>query len=295
MVDAPILKQTLMNCRNTKIMLLVPLTVFNGVEQAFVIGIFTKAFVACGLGVPQIGFVCTAFGISDAICSLVFGPLIKLFGRMPLFVFGAVNNMLMIVTLMIWPLNPADKAILYVAATVWGMADGVWNTQINGLQFFLHESAFVACGLGVPQIGFVCTAFGISDAICSLVFGPLIKLFGRMPLFVFGAVNNMLMIVTLMIWPLNPADKAILYVAATVWGMADGVWNTQINGFWVALAGRQSLDLAFSNYRFWESIGLAAGFAISRLFSVETVLLILFCLLLLGMIGYCAIELYDDV
>ncbi|PIO60429.1 hypothetical protein TELCIR_18073 [Teladorsagia circumcincta] len=193
MFDAPILKQTLMNCRNTKIMLLVPLTVFNGVEQAFVIGIFTKAFVACGLGVPQIGFVCTAFGISDAICSLVFGPLIKLFGRMPLFVFGAVNNMLMI------------------------------------------------------------------------------------------------------IWPLNPADKAILYVAATVWGMADGVWNTQINGFWVALAGRQSLDLAFSNYRFWESIGLAAGFVMSRLFSVETVLLILFCLLLLGMIGYCAIELYDDV
>nr|CDJ90108.1 Protein of unknown function DUF895 domain containing protein [Haemonchus contortus] len=195
--DAPILKQTLKNCRNPKIMLLVPLTVFNGFEQAFVIGIFTKAF--------------------------------------------------------------------------------------------------VGCGLGVPQIGFVCTAFGISDAICSLVFGPLIKLFGRMPLFVFGAVNNMLMIVTLMIWPLNPADKAILYVAATVWGMADGVWNTQINGFWVALVGRQSLDLAFTSYRFWESIGLAAGFAMSRLCSVETVLLILFCLLLLGMIGYCAIELYDDV
>lgn len=195
--DAPILKQTWKNCRNPKIMLLVPLTVFNGVEQAFVIGIFTKSF--------------------------------------------------------------------------------------------------VACGLGVSQIGFVCTAFGISDAICSLVFGPLIKLFGRMPLFVFGAVNNMLMIVTLMIWPLNPADKAILYVAATVWGMADGVWNTQINGFWVALVGRQSLDLAFTNYRFWESIGLAAGFAMSRLFSVEAVLLILFCLLLLGMVGYCAIEAYDDV
>uniref|UniRef100_A0A0K0D0H2 UNC93-like protein n=1 Tax=Angiostrongylus cantonensis TaxID=6313 RepID=A0A0K0D0H2_ANGCA len=101
MFDAPVLKQTLKNCRNTKIMLLVPLTAFNGVERAFLIGIFTKAFVGCGIGVPQIGYVCTAFGISDAICSLVFGPLIKLFGRMPLFVFGAVNNMLMIVTLMV--------------------------------------------------------------------------------------------------------------------------------------------------------------------------------------------------
>lgn len=62
---------------------------------------FFQAFVACGLGVSHIGFVCTAFGVADAICSLVFGPLIKLFGRMPLFVFGAVNNMLMIVTLMV--------------------------------------------------------------------------------------------------------------------------------------------------------------------------------------------------
>lgn len=32
----------------------------------------------------------------------------------------------------IWPVNPADEAIFYVVACVWGMADGVWNTQING-------------------------------------------------------------------------------------------------------------------------------------------------------------------
>ncbi|CAJ0607698.1 unnamed protein product [Cylicocyclus nassatus] len=195
--DADVLKQTFANFKNPKILLLVPLTVFNGVEQAFVAGIFTKAF--------------------------------------------------------------------------------------------------VACGLGISQIGFVCTAFGVSDAICSLFFGPLIKLFGRMPLFVFGAVNNMLMIVTLMIWPLNPADKAILYVSGSVWGMADAVWNTQINGYWVALVGRQSLHLAFTNYRFWESIGLALGFAMTRLFSVELILLFAFCLLILGMTGYCAIELYDEL
>ncbi|VDM76584.1 unnamed protein product, partial [Strongylus vulgaris] len=66
--DANVLKQTFMNFKNPKILLLVPLTVFNGVEQAVVAGIFTKAFVACGLGVSQIGFVCTAFGVSDAIC-----------------------------------------------------------------------------------------------------------------------------------------------------------------------------------------------------------------------------------
>ena len=86
---------------NSRVLLLVPLTLFNGIGKAFVHGVFTKSFVACGMGVQQIGFIGAAFGLSDAVCSLVFGPLIKLFGRMPLFVFGAVVNLLMILTLMV--------------------------------------------------------------------------------------------------------------------------------------------------------------------------------------------------
>lgn len=38
-----------------------------------------------------------------------------------------INNLLKI-----WPLNPGDTALFYAIAGVWGMADGVWNTQING-------------------------------------------------------------------------------------------------------------------------------------------------------------------
>ncbi|CAJ0945627.1 unnamed protein product, partial [Mesorhabditis belari] len=193
--NAQILKLSLKNFANVKVLLLIPLTIFNGLEQAFVVGVYTKSFVGCGLGISQIGFVMTAFGVTDAICSLVFGPLIKLFGRTPLFVFGAVINMLMIVTLAIWSLNPTD----------------------------------------------------------SLVF----------------------------------------YVIAGVWGMADGVWNTQINGFWVALVGRQSLDLAFANYRFWESLGIALGFLLLRFTSVQEFLWISISVLLLGICGYICIELYD--
>ncbi|CAB03760.3 Putative potassium channel regulatory protein unc-93 [Caenorhabditis elegans] len=172
-------------------------------------------------------------------------------------------------------------------------------TIFNGLeQAFLvgvYTKAFVGCGLGIWQIGFVMACFGISDAVCSLVFGPLIKLFGRMPLFVFGAVVNLLMIVTLMVWPLNAADTQIFYVVAAMWGMADGVWNTQINGFWVALVGRQSLQFAFTKYRFWESLGIAIGFALIRHVTVEIYLLITFFMLLLGMCGFLAIENFDHI
>lgn len=172
-------------------------------------------------------------------------------------------------------------------------------TVFNGLeQAFavgLYTKAYVGCGLGLDNIGYVMAAFGVADAICSLVFGPLIKLFGRMPLFIFGGVINMIMIITLMIWPLNPGDSPLFYVIAGIWGMADGVWNTQINGFWVALVGKHSLEVAFANYRFWISLGLAIGFLLMRFTTITLYLGIAFVVLLIGMFDYCLIELYDPL
>uniref|UniRef100_A0A1I7V6N9 UNC93-like protein n=1 Tax=Loa loa TaxID=7209 RepID=A0A1I7V6N9_LOALO len=127
-----ICKAIFRNLTYPKSLLLVPLTFFSGVEQAFVVGLYTKAYIGCGLGIGQIGFMMTGFGVADAICSLVFGPLMKLFGRMPLFVFGAVISMLVSLTLLIWPLNPGDTSLFYAIVGVLGMADGVWNTQISG-------------------------------------------------------------------------------------------------------------------------------------------------------------------
>ncbi|CAD5210982.1 unnamed protein product [Bursaphelenchus okinawaensis] len=195
--SAEVLKQTLKNLQKPKVLLLIPLTIFNGIEQTFAVGIYTKAF--------------------------------------------------------------------------------------------------VGCGLGISQIGYVMTTFGVSDAICSLVFGPLIRMFGRMPLFVFGAVMNVLMIMTLMIWPLNPGDRVLFNVIAGVWGMADSVWNTQVQGFWVGLTGRTSLEVAIANYRFWMSFGMAIGFFIARFTTVNSYLAVSFVILLIGILGYFATEMMDIV
>uniref|UniRef100_A0A0N4VJU7 UNC93-like protein n=1 Tax=Enterobius vermicularis TaxID=51028 RepID=A0A0N4VJU7_ENTVE len=170
-------------------------------------------------------------------------------------------------------------------------------TIFNGLeQAFLigyYTKAYVACGLGISQIGYVVTSFGIADALCSLFFGPLMKLFGRMPLFVFGAVVNMLTIMTLMIWPLNPGDTELFYVIAGVWGMADGVWNTQLNGLWVVLS-RSSLEAAFANYHFWECSGIAFGLFLTRFANISQVLIICLIVLLIGITGYFIVEFYEE-
>uniref|UniRef100_A0A914H1Z4 Uncharacterized protein n=1 Tax=Globodera rostochiensis TaxID=31243 RepID=A0A914H1Z4_GLORO len=187
--STPIFRLTLRNLRRPKSDLLIPLTIFNGIEQAFAVGLYTKAYVGCGLGISEIGFVMT------------------------------------------------------------------------------------------------------------LVFGPLIKLFGRMPLLMFGAVINLLMIITLMIWVVNPGDRTLFNAVAGVWGMADGVWNTQLNGFWVALLGpgRDQLEVAFANYRFWMSFGLALGFFLIRSTSIDTFLLIAFAFLLMGILGYFLVELFEII
>ncbi|VDN59964.1 unnamed protein product [Dracunculus medinensis] len=195
--------------------------------------------------------------------------------KAPLFSFEIMTTMLRNLT--------KPKPLLLVPLTIF---NGIEQAFIVGL----FTKAYVACGLGISQIGFVMTSFGVADAICSLVFGPLMKLFGRMPLFVFGAVINMLTIMTLLIWPLNPGDTALFYAIAGVWGMADGVWNTQIN----VLSGK-NLEAAFAIYRFWESLGFASGLMLSRFSNIAQFLNISFVILLVGIFGYAGLEFYDEI
>lgn len=64
-------------------------------------------------------------------------------------------------------------------------------------------------------------------------------------------------------------------------------------GFWVALLGRESLEVAFANYRFWISLGLAIGFFLIRFTTIDQFLLISFIILLVGILCYFIIEIYD--
>ena len=51
---------------------------------------------------------------------------------MPVFVLGAVINVGVIAALFKWVPNPDQAFIFYILAALWGMADAVWQTQING-------------------------------------------------------------------------------------------------------------------------------------------------------------------
>lgn len=67
----------------------------------------------------------------DAIGSITCGSVVKRTGRMPIFIFGALLNAALIITLFLWRPDPSNPVIFFVIAGLWGLADSIWQTQIN--------------------------------------------------------------------------------------------------------------------------------------------------------------------
>ncbi len=54
-------------------MLLIPLTIWSGVEQGFFGSEFTAAYITCAFGVENVGYVLVAYSAVDAIFSFIWG------------------------------------------------------------------------------------------------------------------------------------------------------------------------------------------------------------------------------
>lgn len=101
----------------------------------------------------------------------------------------------------------------------------------------------MSCAYGVQNVGYVLIVYGVCDAICSFSFGYVIKLVGRVPIFIFGAIINAIVIVILFTWAPNPEEAYVFYILSGLWGVADAVWQTQINGEFSPLSRRLLLLL----------------------------------------------------
>lgn len=73
------------------------------------------------------------------------------------------------------------------------------------------------------------------------------------------------------------------------------MYMSDYSGLWVGLTGRPSLEVAFANYRFWMSSGMAFGFFITRFVTVNSYLAISFVLLMIGVFCYFLIELLNPI
>ncbi|XP_022096277.1 protein unc-93 homolog A-like isoform X2 [Acanthaster planci] len=154
---------------NPYILMLLPLFIYSGMEQAFVFGDFTKAFITCTNGIHYVGFVMMVFGISDAICSFLLGRLEKYSGRITIFTAGGLTHMTIILMLMfVWTPESNGPQLWdrFVLAAFWGFGDAVWQTQISSILGVIfpenQEPAFSNFRL-FQAVGF-CIYFGLSTA-----------------------------------------------------------------------------------------------------------------------------------
>jgi predicted MFS family arabinose efflux permease len=154
---------------------------------------------------------------------------------------------------------------------------------------FPFSKGFVSCTLNAKYVGLVLIAYGICDSIGSLSFGQLVKYIGRWPCFVIAGVINYSLIITMFNWKPSDNQIAILFVIAGLWGLADAVWQTQINAFYGVLFVEND-EAAFSNYRLWESIGFVLFYIITPYIRIRIALIILLIFLTFGMLGYGLIE-----
>nr|XP_051710134.1 protein unc-93 homolog A [Oryctolagus cuniculus] len=154
--------------RDKRLCLLSLLPLYSGLQQGFLSGEYTRSYVTCALGIQSVGYVMICFSATNALCSLLYGKISQFTGRAALYVLGAVTQLSCILALLLWKPRPAQQALFFLLAGLWGLADAVWQTQNNALYGVLFEKHKEAAFAGYrlwEALGFV-TAFGYSAFLC---------------------------------------------------------------------------------------------------------------------------------
>jgi predicted MFS family arabinose efflux permease len=77
-----------------------------------------------------------AHGICYVMSSYAFGWLVKYIGRIGCFITAALLNYTMICLMYFWQPNSSQVIVLYVIASVWAIADAIWDSQVIGILSF---------------------------------------------------------------------------------------------------------------------------------------------------------------
>lgn len=131
--------------------------------------------------------------------------------------------------------------------------------------------------------------FSATNALCSLLYGKISQFTGRAALYVLGAVTQLSCILALLLWKPRPAQQALFFLLAGLWGLADAVWQTQNNALYGVLFEKHK-EAAFAGYRLWEALGFVTAFGYSAFLCVSVKLYILLAVLTVTMAAYGTVE-----
>ncbi|XP_015673950.1 protein unc-93 homolog A [Protobothrops mucrosquamatus] len=156
--------ETFQHLKDKRQCLLIPLTMYSGLEQGFLAGDYNKSYVTCALGINFVGYVMICFSATNSLASLLFGKIYQFTGRKVLFILGAILYLGCIIALLLWKPHSNQLALFFIIPAIWGVADAILQTLTNalyGILFEKHKEAAFANYRLWESLGFV-IAFGYS-------------------------------------------------------------------------------------------------------------------------------------
>lgn len=162
------LKSVITPLFDVRMLLIIPLMAYTGLQQAFVWAEFTKYVVTPTLGMSGVGGAMAVYGCFDAICSLVAGRLTSGLKSISVIVSGGAFLQAIVFVWLLLNYSQARGVVSIVTmAAVLGIGDGVFNTQISALLgiFFKRDTEGAFAQLKVWQSGAIAVVFFISPCV----------------------------------------------------------------------------------------------------------------------------------
>ncbi|KAL7169942.1 hypothetical protein ACSBR2_034902 [Camellia fascicularis] len=157
-----------------RMLLIVPLIAYSGLQQAFVWAEFTKDIVKPALGVSGVGGAMAVYGAFDAICSLAVGRLTSGLKSVTLIISAGAFIQIIVLICLLLKYSVSSEVLgtiyPYLIAATWGIGDGVFNTQLSALlgMLFKHDMEGAFAQLKVWQSASMAVVFFVSPYISLL-------------------------------------------------------------------------------------------------------------------------------
>ncbi|GFT67661.1 protein unc-93 homolog A [Nephila pilipes] len=131
-MERSLLYQTMRQIRliliDKNVRLALPMLIFIGIEQAFIFGDFTRAYISCALGLQSVSFTMMCLGGAHTLGSIGVHLFSQHFQRPIIMAAGLVCQSGLLMVLWLWTPVQDDAAVFYVIAGGWGLCNAIWET-----------------------------------------------------------------------------------------------------------------------------------------------------------------------
>uniref|UniRef100_A0A1D1Z9J3 UNC93-like protein 3 n=1 Tax=Anthurium amnicola TaxID=1678845 RepID=A0A1D1Z9J3_9ARAE len=227
------------------------------------------------LGTTSMGILYLSF----TLFSLVAPPMVRVLGSKNALLLGTTGYWLFIASNLKpswYTLLPASLYLGYTASIIW-VGQGTYLTSAarsHAKDCHLHEGTVIGNFNGefwgmfasTQVIGNLVTLALLGGGKCSLIAGRLTSGLSSITLIVSGGafLQTLILLWLLLKYSLTSGVLGYLYplLMAAVWGIGDGVFNTQLNAL-LGMLFRRNTEAAFAQLKVWQSASTSLVFFLS--------------------------------